>query len=74
MFTALQMTQTLGYLDTAQQEINSSLNSHGDMLKQVLYVTIDWYLTPTLAVFQLYCGVIKFYINYKLKTVNYRRL
>lgn len=34
-FTALQMTQTLGYLDTAQQEINSSLHSHGDLLKQV---------------------------------------
>lgn len=32
---ALQMTQTLGYLDTAQEEINSSLNSHGDMLKQI---------------------------------------
>jgi len=35
------MTQTLGYLDTAQQEINSSLNSHGDMLKQVLHVTMS---------------------------------
>ncbi|VDI63177.1 dynactin subunit 2-like [Mytilus galloprovincialis] len=32
---ALQMTQTLGYLDTAQQEINSSLHSHGDLLKQI---------------------------------------
>lgn len=32
---ALQMTQTLGYLDTAQQEIGSSLNTHGDLLKQI---------------------------------------
>lgn len=32
---ALQMTQTLGYLDTAQQEISSSLHTHGDLLKQI---------------------------------------
>ncbi|XP_050418061.2 dynactin subunit 2 [Patella vulgata] len=30
---ALQFSQALAYLDTAQQEITSSLNSHGDMLK-----------------------------------------
>lgn len=32
---ALQFSQALAYLDTTQQEINSSLKSHGDMLKQL---------------------------------------
>ncbi|KAK3588148.1 hypothetical protein CHS0354_012206 [Potamilus streckersoni] len=32
---ALQFSQALTYLDTTQQEINNSLNSHGDMLKQL---------------------------------------
>lgn len=32
---ALQFSQALTYLDTTQQEINSSLKSHGDMLKQL---------------------------------------
>jgi len=33
--SALQFSQALAYLDTTQQEINTSLKSHGDMLKQV---------------------------------------
>ncbi|KAL4222412.1 Dynactin subunit 2 [Mactra antiquata] len=32
---ALQFSQALAYLDTTQQEINVSLKSHGDMLKQM---------------------------------------
>ncbi|ESO82091.1 hypothetical protein LOTGIDRAFT_223566 [Lottia gigantea] len=32
---ALQFSQALAYLDTAQQEISTSLNSHGDMLKSL---------------------------------------
>lgn len=32
---ALQFSQALSYLDTSQQEINTSLKSHGDMLKQL---------------------------------------
>lgn len=32
---ALQFSQALGYLDTAQQEITNSLQTHGDMLKQL---------------------------------------
>ncbi|XP_060578702.1 dynactin subunit 2-like [Ruditapes philippinarum] len=32
---ALQFSQALAYLDTTQEEINTSLKSHGDMLKQM---------------------------------------
>ncbi|XP_069111342.1 dynactin subunit 2-A-like [Argopecten irradians] len=32
---ALQFSQSLSFLDTAQQEIATSLNTHGDMLKQL---------------------------------------
>jgi len=46
--SALQFSQALAYLDTTQQEINTSLKSHGDMLKQVQSFTthiivITWY-------------------------------
>ena len=38
LFTALQFSQALTYLDTAQQEVKASLGNHSDMLKQVSHI------------------------------------
>ena len=38
LFTALQFSQALTYLDTAQQEVKASLGTHSDMLKQVSHI------------------------------------
>ena len=37
-FPALQFSQTLSHLDTAQQQISANLTSHGEMVKQVTFL------------------------------------
>jgi hypothetical protein len=52
-----------GYLKYLKQDKEISVSTLPYWNLSVEYiVSIDWCLTPTLAVFQLYCGVNKFYI------------
>ena len=56
LFTALQFSQALTYLDTAQQEVKASLGTHSDMLKQVSHVIMIYmiyiYRKSSLCIYQ----------------------
>ena len=41
LFAALQFSQALTYLDTAQQEVKAGLGTHSDMLKQVSSLSLS---------------------------------
>ena len=52
LFTALQFSQALTYLDTAQQEVKASLGTHSDMLKQVSHIIMIYiYIEGALSVY-----------------------
>ena len=53
LFTALQFSQALTYLDTAQQEVKASLGTHSDMLKQVSHIIMIYiYRRNSLCIYQ----------------------